>query len=161
MRPEERAALRRRFGFRCGYCWVTETDAGSELTVDHFQPHSQGGSDEPENSIYCCHACNEFKGDWWQPEAAHRILHPERDDVARHLVEDENSVLRPLTETGAFHIGRLRLNRPQLVAFRRERKRREAARESRQRLLERLRTLAHEAQHLASELERLERHENE
>ena len=35
MRPEEREALRRRFHFRCGYCGVSETDGGAELTVDH------------------------------------------------------------------------------------------------------------------------------
>lgn len=161
MRPQEREALRRRFDFRCGYCSVTETDAGSELTIDHFQPRSRGGSDEPENWVYSCHACNEFKGDWWQPESAQRVLHPERDELARHLIEVEDGMLRPLTETGAFHIERLRLNRPQLVAFRAERMRREAARESRQRLLQRLRGLAHEVQRLANELERLEGHESE
>lgn len=153
MRREEREALRRRFGFRCGYCSVTETDAGSELTVDHFQPRTQGGTDEPGNLVYCCHACNEFKGDWWCSESNHQILHPERDTLARHFAESEDGMLQPLTERGAFHIERLRLNRTQLVALRWERKRREAALKSRQRLLERLRALAYEAQRLANELE--------
>lgn len=159
MRPQEREALRRRFDFRCGYCAVTETDAGSELTIDHFQPRSHGGSDDPANWVYSCHACNEFKGDWWDPESTHRVLHPEKDERAGHLAEAEDGVLRPLTETGKFHIERLRLNRAQLVAFRMQRKRREAAGESRQRLLERLRALAHEVRRLANELERLEEQE--
>jgi hypothetical protein len=159
MRPQEREALRRRFDFRCGYCSVTEIDAGSELTVDHFQPRSQGGSDEPANWVYSCHACNEFKGDWWQPESTHRVLHPEKDERARHLAEADDGTLRPLTETGKFHIERLRLNRAQLVAFRIERNRREAAGDLRQRLLERLRELAHEVRRLANELERLEEQE--
>lgn len=161
MRPQEREALRRRFNFRCGYCSVGEPDAGSELTVDHFQPRSHGGSDTPDNWVYSCHACNEFKGDWWQPESSQRILHPERDELARHLAEGKDGVLRPLTDTGVFQIERLRLNRPQLVAFRKERRQREAARESRQRLLERLRALAHEVQRLADELDRLEGQQNE
>lgn len=161
MRPEEREALRRRFDFRCGYCSVAESDAGSELTLDHFQPSSRGGGDEPENWVYSCHACNEFKGDWWQPESRHRILHPEKDNVAQHLTEGADGMLQPLTETGTFHIERLRLNRPQLVRFRKERKRREAAHEARQRLLERLHALAREVRHLANELESFEGQESD
>lgn len=161
MRPQEREALRRRFGFRCGYCSVSETDAGAELTVDHYQPRSQGGSDDPDNWVYSCHACNEFKADWWQPASRHRVLHPERDERARHLSEGDDGMLRPLTDTGAFHIERLRLNRDQLVAFRMERKRREVARASRQRILERLHGLASEVRRLANELERIGRRENE
>ncbi len=44
MRSDEREILRQRFQFRCGYCGVRETDAGAELTADHFQPRSRGGS---------------------------------------------------------------------------------------------------------------------
>jgi 5-methylcytosine-specific restriction endonuclease McrA len=64
MRDEERKTLRQRFHFRCGYCGVHERDAGAELTTDHFQPRSKGGPHELENWVYCCHACNEFKGDY-------------------------------------------------------------------------------------------------
>ncbi|MBI3408208.1 MAG: HNH endonuclease [Planctomycetes bacterium] len=49
MRQDQREMLRRQFQFRCGYCGVHESDAGAELTVDHFQPRSHGGSHEPEN----------------------------------------------------------------------------------------------------------------
>jgi hypothetical protein len=31
---------------------VSETDAGGELTVDHYDPVSAGGDDSPENLIY-------------------------------------------------------------------------------------------------------------
>jgi 5-methylcytosine-specific restriction endonuclease McrA len=62
MRQDEHETLRRIYQFRCGYCGVRERDAGAELTVDHFQPRSQGGLDGPENWVYSCHACNEFKG---------------------------------------------------------------------------------------------------
>ncbi len=65
MRQDQRIAFRKRFAFRCGYCGVRERDVGAELTIDHFQPGSKGGAHEPENWVYCCHACNEFKGDYW------------------------------------------------------------------------------------------------
>jgi hypothetical protein len=157
MHPGEREALRRRFRFRCGYCSVSESDAGSELTIDHFQPRSQGGTHGPENWVYSCHACNEFKGDWWQPESRARLLHPERDDIVAHLAEGEDGLLHPLTESGAFHITRLRLNRPQLVTFRLQKNRREAASAYQERLLERLRILEQKVKTLTTQLENFDR----
>ena len=50
---------------------------------------------------------------------------PGRDDLGIHVREETDSLLTPLTETGAFHIERLRLNRPPLVALRRARQRTE------------------------------------
>ena len=157
MRQDARESLRRRFRFRCGYCGVRESDVRAELTVDHFQPRSQGGLDEAENGVYCCHACNEFKGDSWRPNSPHCILHPIRDDMAAHLVEREDGTLQALSETGAFHIERLHLNRRQLVAYRRERRLLEAARLTQARLLERLRQLEQQVQSLTVQAEQLER----
>jgi hypothetical protein len=155
MRQDEREALRRRFQFRCGYCGVSERDAGAELTVDHYQPRSQGGLHEPENWVYCCHACNEFKGDFWQPDSPLRILHPLRDELAAHLAEQEDGTLQALSETGAFHIERLHLNRPPLIAYRRERRLLEAARQTQARLLERLQQLEEQVRSLTAQLEEL------
>ena len=118
MLPDPRAELRRLYQFCCGYCGTSEVDVGAALTIDHFQPHSHGGADDPTNWVYCCHACNEFKGDHWQPESLRRILHPLRDDFSAYIVEETDGKLRGLTETGTFHIQRLHLNRPQLVAHR-------------------------------------------
>jgi hypothetical protein len=156
MSQHEREMLRQRFQFRCGYCGVRERDAGAEMTVDHFQPRSRGGSHDPDNWVYCCHACNEFKGDHWQPDSSQRVLHPLRDTLATHLVEEEDGTVRALTETGAFHIDRLHLNRVPLVAYRRERRRLEAARQSQDRVLERLRQLEVEVQSMIAELVRLQ-----
>lgn len=162
MRQDERESLRRRFQFRCGYCEVSERDAGAELTVDHFQPRSQGGLHEPENWMYCCHACNEFKGDSWQHNSPYRILHPLRDDMAAHIVEQQDGTLQALSDTGAFHIiERLHLNRWQLVAYRCERRLLEAASQTRARLLKRLQQLEEQVQTLTAQLADLERGEVE
>ena len=121
--------VRQRYGFRCGYCGVTETNTGGELTVDHYRPVSAGGSDEDDNLIYACMRCNLYKHDYW-PSAAQqaqglRILHPLLDDAATHLREETFSgVLEAITETGHFHIETLQLNRPELVSNRLERTRR-------------------------------------
>lgn len=157
MRQDERYSLRLRFQFCCGYCGVRESDVGAELTVDHFQPISQGGLDEPENWVYCCHACNEFKGDYWQPASALRVLHPIRGNLATHVHEDDDGVLVGNTETGVFHIDQLRLNRAQLALYRRERRLLQAALTAQADVLHRLQLLEQQVQDLTSQVERLER----
>ena len=155
MRRDERDALRRCFQFRCGYCGVSELDVGAELTVDHFQPRSQGGLDESDNWVYSCHACNEFKGDYWQPDSVHRLLHPLRDDITTHIVEQPDGTLRALSTTGAFHIETLHLNRQQLLAYRYECRLLEAARQTKTRLFDRLQHLEEQIRTLTARLERL------
>ena len=87
MTAEERAALRQLYNFRCGYCGVSATDVGAALTIDHFQPISRGGGDIPANWVYCCFACNNAKGNHWQPGSPQRILHPLQDNLSEHIVE--------------------------------------------------------------------------
>ena len=118
MTSREFEELRARFAFACGYCQTREVDVGSLLTVDHFEPQSRGGADSSENWVYCCFACNSFKGAFWG-ENQTGLLHPLRDDWRLHWRE-ENGVLQALTERGRHHIERLHLNRPPLVAQRRE-----------------------------------------
>ncbi len=123
MRLSEREALRRRFGFRCGYCGVTEAEVGAELTADHYQPTAFGGADDETNWVYSCFACNVHKGDAWNPTSTHRILHPNWDDPREHIAEGPDGILTGLTETGRFHIGQLHLNRAPLVTHRLARRR--------------------------------------
>lgn len=122
-----RNAVRQSYGYRCGYCGVHEEEVGSELEIDHFQPRASGGGEGAENLVYCCSTCNRLKANFWPAtnpaETQQRLLHPQRDASASHLREEKDGLLVALTATGAFHIGRLRLNRPPLVALRRARQR--------------------------------------
>ncbi len=118
-----RETVRQAYRLRCGYCGVHEEEVGSELEIDHFRPRVHGGSDELGNLVYCCTTCNRFKGDYWPlSPTAHHLLHPQRDDLASHLREEPDGRLTALTERGAFHIERLHLNRPALVALRQSRR---------------------------------------
>jgi hypothetical protein len=121
--------LRQIYQFRCGYCGVSEVEVGAELTIDHFHPRSRQGPDTLENSVYCCHACNSFKGAHWNPHGALRILHPLRDNLSAHIETLSDHTLQGLTEAGQFHIQRLHLNRTALVAHRQEGRTREQERE--------------------------------
>jgi hypothetical protein len=123
MRITTRRQIRRRDGFSCAYCGVTEEQVGSGLTIDHFQPQVTGGEENLENLLYCCYACNSFKGDWWNPDGVDRILHPFNEDIQEHLQEESDGILTSKTPTGAFHIEKLQLNRPPLIANRQRRRR--------------------------------------
>lgn len=122
--PHPRAeSVRQQYQYACGYCGITEIDAGAELTLDHYQPQSAGGSEDEYNLVYACVKCNQYKHDFW-PTAdelaqGFRVLHPLLDDLPTHLLENEQTgFLEALTLTGRFHIALLRLNRPQLVEHR-------------------------------------------
>jgi hypothetical protein len=115
-----RALVRQRAKFACEYCGVTETDAGGELTVDHIHPKSKGGSDSLDNLVYCCARCNLYKGDYWpQHPADPQLWNPRHESSSQHFFVDADGLLVPLTESGAFTIHHLCLNRPPLVAHRR------------------------------------------
>jgi hypothetical protein len=113
--------VRRRFDGQCGYCGVHEEDIGARLTIDHYQPRSQNGSHDLENLVYCCHACNEFKGEFWSEETEQRPLHALYDKRESHYVERVDHVLVALTPRGEIHINLLQLNRPERIAMRQRR----------------------------------------
>jgi len=123
IRARARRIVRAVYAFRCGYCGVTEAQVGSELTFDHFRPQSRGGPDDVANLVYACHACNEFKGEYWAESDDTRLLHPLTDDLTQHIVEEKNSTLRPLTALGQVYLDRLQLNRSALVENRLEQQR--------------------------------------
>lgn len=113
--------MRAVYAFRCGYCGVTEAQCGAELTYDHFRPQSQQGTDAAANLVYACHACNEFKGEYWSEDEATRLLHPLMDDLTLHLVELADAKLKALSPLGEIYIAQLQLNRPALIEHRAER----------------------------------------
>ena len=115
-----KAIVRSRYVMRCGYCGITETQTGTVLTIDHFQPRDAGGTDDTGNLVYACHACNEYKGAYWAVDADNRLLHPLNDDLTLHLHEGTDGRLVGDTPLGILYIERLRLNRAPLVAHRLE-----------------------------------------
>lgn len=135
---EVRLLVRQRANFACEYCGVSETDTGGDLTIDHFQPQAKGGDDHPDNLLYCCPRCNQYKADYWPSNPADSDLwNPRCDSFETHLLELADGTLYPRTPTGEFTVKRLRLNRPPLVAYRMRRQ----SRDQEQRLLTRYREI--------------------
>jgi 5-methylcytosine-specific restriction endonuclease McrA len=56
-----------RDGLHCLYCGLKLSP--SELTLDHIQPQSRGGTDAPENLATSCYPCNQQKGNRTPAEA--------------------------------------------------------------------------------------------
>ena len=125
IRAQTKRVVRSIYVMRCGYCGVTEAETGAELTYDHFQPQSKGGSDNQENIVYACHACNEFKGDYFGQDET-RLLHPLRDAMHLHLRQEADGSLLALSPLGEVSIRVLQLNRPPLVLSRKNTAKQEA-----------------------------------
>ena len=117
--PEVRLCVRQRAHFACEYCGVSETDTGSELTIDHFQPHTKGGQDDVNNLLYCCARCNQYKADYWPVEASDPMLwNPRQEVFETHFLMLTDGKLYAITATGEFTLNRLRLNRSPLIHHR-------------------------------------------
>jgi len=119
-----REQIRAQFGFRCGYCGVSEAESGGELEVDHYRPVAHDGTEDASNLVYACVTCNRFKSDYW-PEAEAsddlRLLQPNVDALSTYVVELSDGRLAGRTPRGWFHIQRLHLNRPAQIALRKRR----------------------------------------
>jgi hypothetical protein len=139
----KRDTIRERYNFACGYCGISEIDAGSELEIDHFCPIIHGGDDEWDNLVYACPACNRNKASYWpSPDTPPHmlLLHPLTDDLNIHLTLLQDGYLAGLTPRGWFHIEWLHLNRPQLVTMRQRR----AIHQRTQKVIEKMQQINHQ-----------------
>ena len=119
--------LRGDFCYRCGYCRTHEREFGSvwNMTIDHFRPRSRFPrlAADYANLHYCCNECNTYKGDLWPTDAqlanGYCFVEACLDDLDDHyeFVELE---IKPRTRPGEFTVAALRLNRPTLLARRRD-----------------------------------------
>jgi 5-methylcytosine-specific restriction endonuclease McrA len=53
------ATVRQRAQFRCEYCHYPELLSSAPLSIDHIQPQSFDGSNDPDNLALACRRCNE------------------------------------------------------------------------------------------------------
>lgn len=69
----KRMVIRRTEG-RCWYCGdVLNLGGKQSFEIDHVQPVSKGGTNEPDNLVASCRSCNGEKGDMTLKEfRAHR-----------------------------------------------------------------------------------------
>jgi hypothetical protein len=111
--------LRDEFSFRCVYCLCREKwfpDGDAYFAIDHVSPRSRtpGPLTAYDDLVYACCMCNAFKKDF--PAA----LDCSTLTLAEHLEVREDGTVRELTSTGKALIELCALDRPGLVAFRRD-----------------------------------------
>lgn len=92
---------------------------------------------------------------WAVPATEKRLLHPRRDRFDLHLRQESDGLLTALTETGKFHLARLRLNRPPLVALRRARMKNACLREELQQAQAAQKSLTEQLRKIDGEIERI------
>lgn len=111
--------LRDDFSFRCAYCLCRETwlpDGEAYFGIDHVLPRSlaSGCLSTYDDLVYACSVCNACKKDC--PE----ILDFSDLALAEHIEVQDDGAIRALTSRGQALIEVCALDRPALVAFRRD-----------------------------------------
>lgn len=127
-----RPFLRRDFDFRCAYCERSEAVLGGKefFEIDHFRPLAKFpdlGTHYP-NLYYSCGMCNRHKSYTWPTDEllarGFRFADPcEEDMYSEHLQEMPDGKLRALTHCGRYTCDHIRLNRPDLLLSRRDKRR--------------------------------------
>ena len=120
--------LRRDFRYQCAYCGITEVyrRAVDSFGVDHFRPKSLFPDLEHHypNLYYCCNQCNSYKGGTWpdavEAEAGYAFADPcQYDPYERDLAQSNDARLIAQTPIGEYTLDNIRLNREELLRFRR------------------------------------------
>jgi hypothetical protein len=113
-----------RAGNRCEYCGLTQAGQEATFQIDHVVPRVAAGPTTIDNLALACVSCSLRK--WARQEATDPdtgqpapLFNPRRDDWSEHF-RWEGAVVVPRTPTGRATVGALALNRPLIVAIRRE-----------------------------------------
>jgi hypothetical protein len=101
---------------RCEYCHAPQLASHVIFEVEHVEPVSAGGDDEPENLALACRACNAFKGVKQQAQdpdtqALVPVFNPCQQVWEEHFtVNGQTLEIIGLTPTGRAAVVALHLN---------------------------------------------------
>lgn len=109
----------------CEYCRSQARFATECFAVEHIEPRSKQGEDQPENLALACLGCSGHKYNHTagvDPVTGQRVplFHPRRQRWRDHFTWSEDfSLIVGLTGIGRATVEALHLNRPSLVNLRR------------------------------------------
>ena len=113
-----------RAGGRCEYCRLSQTGQEARFHVDHVTPRAAGGSTEPDNLALACVSCSLRK--WARqmavdPDSGNEapLFNPRKEPWSDHF-RWQGEMIVPLTPTGRATTAALEMNRPLILAIRRE-----------------------------------------
>ncbi len=108
--------IRQRAKFRCEYCHYPELLSSAPLSIDHIQPQSLGGSDDPDNLALACRRCNERRYNFTSgidPTTGIEValFNPRQDQWSEHFMWSADGLeIIGVTPTGRTTCDRLDLN---------------------------------------------------
>jgi len=119
-----RAVVVLRADDRCEYCGLAQIGQEATFHVDHVVPRTARGPTTTENLALACVSCSLRKS---AKQAAYDsdsdrdapLYNPRTEDWSDHFRWDGERVV-PLTPTGRATVAALEMNRPQILAIRRE-----------------------------------------
>jgi hypothetical protein len=108
----------------CEYCQSQEAYATQSFSMEHIIPPHLGGTNEINNLALSCQGCNNFKFiktgflDKDKNEFT-PFFHPRKDIWTAHFAWNEDfTIILPLTLSGKVTIEALKMNRQQLINWR-------------------------------------------
>jgi hypothetical protein len=122
--PDLHAEVVRRADHRCEYCRLSQLGQEATFHIDHVVPRAAGGPTNADNLALACVSCSLHK--WARltavdPESgAQAALFNPRTQVWAEHFRWENEVVVPLTATGRATAAALAMNRPLVIAIRKE-----------------------------------------
>jgi hypothetical protein len=119
-----REAVVRRAGNRCEYCRLSQIGQEAVFHVDHILPQSAGGPSTIGNLALACVSCSLRKSAREtapDPESGEQVplFNPRTQSWTDHFRWQVDTVV-PLTATGRATAAALAINRPLILAIRRE-----------------------------------------
>ena len=125
VRGRKRQVVAVRAGNRCEYCRCPENIGTQAYSVEHIIPRDQGGASDLGNLALSCQGCNNHKHivtEAQDPTTGGLVplYHPRQHRWSDHFAWDDSSTMvLGLTPTGRATVERLKLNREEVVRFRR------------------------------------------
>ncbi|MEM6633087.1 MAG: HNH endonuclease [Bacteroidota bacterium] len=115
--PEVRQEVEMRANGCCEYCYSQQFFSADRFTVDHIQPYSKKGSNDPDNLAFSCQGCNRRK--YTHTEAVDPqtkklvpLYNPRKDRWKDHFRWKKSyKELKGISEIGRATIQKLELNR--------------------------------------------------
>lgn len=116
-------AVAKRANRKCEYCLASESVFNFLFEIDHFIPLSEGGTDDLENLVLACRACNSYKAfhqiGLLEDESDIRLFNPRKDIWNEHFwFNVETLEIEGLTEIGSGTINRLKMNNSKQIESR-------------------------------------------
>lgn len=117
--------VRERAGETCEYCRLPQASQEATFHVDHIEPRSAGGPTTPDNLALACVTCSLRKGARAHARDSRTgemvpLFHPREDRWEDHFAWTRGWRVRGETPTGRATITALGMNRPAIIAIRKE-----------------------------------------